>query len=76
MSRAYERKYTLPELAQRADKEFFTPQDVSFVLKSDPQTIRLCARQRPELLGFPVVLIGNRVKIPRIPFLRCMGVNV
>lgn len=71
----YKKQYTLPELAQRVDTEFFTPQDISFVLGSDPQTIRLCARQRPELLGFPVILIGNRVKIPRIPFLRHMGVN-
>ena len=76
MPKLYDRKYTLPELAQKADREFFTPQEVSFVLGSDPQTIRLCARQRPDLLGFPVVLIGNRVKIPRIPFLRCMGVEI
>jgi len=73
---AHKKQYTLPELALRVDREFFTPQDVSFVLKTDPQTIRICARQRPELLGFPVILIGNRVKIPRIPFLRCMGVNI
>ena len=73
---ASQKQYTLPELAQRADKEFFTPQEVSFVLGTDPQTIRVCARQRPDLLGFPVILVGNRVKIPRIPFLRCMGVNV
>ena len=73
---ADKKQYTLPELAQRVDTEFFTPQDVSFVLKTDPQTIRTCARQRPDLLGFPVILIGNRVKIPRIPFLRCMGVYI
>ena len=73
---ADKKQYTLPEMAQMFDTEFFTPQDVSFVLKTDPQTIRICARQRPELLGFPVILIGNRVKIPRIPFLRCMGVFI
>lgn len=70
------KQYTLPELVQRVNKEFFTPQDVSFVLKSDPQTIRICARQRPELLGFPVIIMGRRVKIPRIPFLRYMGVVI
>ena len=73
---ADKKQYTLQDLEQRVDTEFFTPQDVSFVLKTDPQTIRICARQRPELLGFPVILIGNRVKIPRIPFLRCMGVFI
>lgn len=70
------KQYTLPELAQKVDKEFFTPQEVSYVLRSDPQSIRVCARQRPDLLGFPIMIVGNRVKIPRIPFLRFMGVNI
>jgi len=70
------KQYTLPELAQKADREFFTPQEVSFVLGSDPQTIRLQARLRPELLNFPVIVMGNRVKIPRIPFLRYMGIMI
>ena len=70
------KQYTLPELAQKADREFFTPQEVCYVLGSDPQSIRICARQRPDLLGFPVMLVGNRVKIPRIPFLRFMGVDI
>lgn len=68
--------YTLPELAGRADREFFTAAEVCGVLGADPQTIRDTARQRPELLGFPVILTGSRVKIPRIPFLRFMGVNI
>lgn len=70
------KKYTLPELARRTDTEFFTPQDVSQVLGADPQTIRLTAKLRPDLLGFPVILMGSRVRIPRIPFLRFMGVDV
>lgn len=68
--------YTLPELATMTDREWFTPAMVSGVLNANPHTIRTTARQRPELLGFPVILAGNRVKIPRIPFLRHMGVNV
>ena len=68
--------FTLPELACKADREFFTAAEVCGVLGSDPQTIRDTARQRPELLGFPVILTGCRVKIPRIPFLRFMGVNI
>ncbi len=54
-------------------KEFFTPGDVSRVLGCDPQSIRLQARQCPERLGFPVSVIGNRVKIPAKPFLAFMG---
>lgn len=67
---------TLPELACRVDREWFTVTEISGVLNADPQTLRLTARQRPELLGFPVIVSGNRVKVPRIPFLRFMGVNV
>ena len=31
------------------------------------------ARERPELIGYPYQLSGNRMKIPRIPFLRFWG---
>ena len=65
--------YTLPELSQKVDREFFTAAEVCGVLSADPQTIRDTANQRPDLLGFPVILTGNRVKSPRIPFLRFMG---
>ena len=68
--------YTLEELIGKVDKEFFTAQDVCGVLNCDPQNIRDTARQRPYLLGFPVVLMGSRVRIPRIPFLRFMGVCI
>lgn len=68
--------YTLPELINKKDREFFTAAEVCTVLGADPQTIRDTARQRPDLLQFPVICAGNRVKIPRIPFLRFMGVNI
>lgn len=70
------RTFTLPELAQKADREYFTAAEICGVLKTDAQTIRDTARQRPELLGFPVILMGTRVRIPRIPFLRFMGVAI
>lgn len=47
-----------------------TPAQAAAVLNIDPQSLRLQARHRPELLGFPVICIGSRVKIPREPFLR------
>lgn len=68
--------YTLPELVSRVDREWFTVTEISGVLNAAPQTLRITARQRPELLGFPVIVSGNRVKVPRIPFLRFMGVNI
>ena len=68
--------YTLPELTRKTDREFFTAAEICGVLCMDPNTIRLCARQRPDLLGFPAIIAGSRVKFPRIPFLRYMGVNI
>ena len=54
------------------DKPFLTPKEVAGVLGSDPQTIRVTARTAPERVGFPFTFTGNRMKIPRIPFLRFM----
>lgn len=66
---------TIKEMCN-SDEVFLTPAEVAPVLGSDPQTIRVAAQSRPELLGFPVTVIGNRVKIPRIPFLRFVGENI
>lgn len=58
---------------QAANKPYLTPVEVSEVLECDPQAIRLAARDNPGQLGFPVVRVGKRTKIPRIPFLRFLG---
>jgi len=57
---------------KRLDREFLTPAQVAEVLGCDPQGIRVWARQRPEGLGFPVCLVGSRVKIPRRAFVAWM----
>jgi len=49
-----------------------TPAVAAKVLRCDPNYIRVAARQAPELLGFPISRIGNRVKIPREAFIRFM----
>lgn len=59
-----------------SDKVFLTPADIAPILGMDPHSIRLIARQRPELLKFEFIISGNRTKIPRIPFLRYIGINV
>ena len=53
-------------------EEFLTPKDVAKVLGCDAQTIRVQANRCPERLGFPVSIIGTRVKIPKEAFLRFM----
>lgn len=62
---------TLNDL-RKSTKDVLTPADVAPVLGCDPHYIRVAARQCPERLGFPVVLIGNRTKIPRIAFIKFM----
>lgn len=69
------RRLTLDELID-SDKECFTPDDICGVLGVDPHSIRLAAKQRPDLLGFNFFFIGTRMKIPRIPFLQKMGVDI
>jgi hypothetical protein len=49
-----------------------TCQQIAPVLGANPATIHLQATDRPELLGFPVIVMGSRVKIPKRPFLACM----
>ena len=55
-----------------SDAPMLTPAQVAPVLGCNPQDIRVAARQAPELLGFPVIVAGRRVKIPRRPFVRFM----
>lgn len=59
-----------------SNKEVLTPAEIAPILGVDPHYIRVAARQRPELLKFDFFISGNRTKIPRIPFLRYIGINV
>lgn len=65
---------TLTEIIN-STKETLTPADVAPVLNCDPHSLRVQARDCPERLGFPVVRVGSRTKIPRQQFLRFMGVT-
>ena len=57
-----------------SDKLFLSPADVSAVTGMDAQTIRVTAKQQPSAIGFPFTFSGRNMKIPRIPFLRWLGV--
>ena len=47
------------------------------ILGCSPQWLRMMARERPERFGFPVCCpTPHRVKIPRIPFMRFLGMDV
>lgn len=62
---------TLEDVKAMKD-DVITPAVASQVLRCDPHWIRIAAREKPHLLGFPVTVIGNRVKIPRLPFIKFM----
>lgn len=61
---------TALEKIEAMSEDFLTPQHVATVLCCDPNKIRMQARLKPSALGFPVTVMGSRVKIPRLPFIR------
>ena len=63
---------TLHEIKE-SEALFLAPADIAPVLGCDPNFIRRAAHDAPELIGFPVSVIGSRTRIPRKPFLRFLG---
>lgn len=59
---------TLSEI-KSLDRDAITPAEAAGVIGCDPNAIRVAARTKPELLGFPVVVVGHRTKIPRQAFI-------
>ncbi len=62
---------TLEEL-KTMDKEIITPAIAASIIGCDPNAIRITAHREPESLGFPVIVVGTRTKIPRRAFIRFM----
>lgn len=62
---------TLEEI-KKMDTYTITAAVAAPIIGCDPHYIRLMARQDPKHLGFPVIVYGNRVKIPRLPFVKFM----
>lgn len=62
---------TIREIIE-SDKDYLTPLEISEVFGADPQVIRAQARKDPSKLGFPVVVMGSRTKIPRKQFIKFM----
>ena len=58
------------------DKAFLTPAEIAPILGVNPHSIRIAARQHPDSLKFDFIVSGNRTKIPRLPFLRYIGINI
>ena len=63
---------TLEEI-KASDAVFLNPADIAPLLGCDPNWIRRAAHDAPELIGFPVSVLGHRTRIPRKPFLAFLG---
>lgn len=52
-----------------SDKIMLVPEDVTDVLGCKPYSINVQAQADPKKLGFPVCVLGRRIKIPRKAFI-------
>lgn len=66
---------TLDEIRE-LDRDYLVPSEIASILGADAQDVRLQAKIAPEKLGFSVCVIGSRIKIPKVPFLRFMGIEI
>ena len=62
---------TLQEI-ENCGKNMLVPTDVAEYLGCEPHSINRAAKDAPGLLGFPVIVMGSRVRIPREGFVRYM----
>lgn len=62
---------TLDEM-RACPREYLIPREVAPLLGCDPYAINVAAKRCPERLGFNVCVIGTRVKIPRLGFIKWM----
>ena len=62
---------TLEQIAA-IPSEVLTCQQIAPLLRANPATLHQQAIEMPHLLGFPVIVAGNRVKVPRRAFLAFM----
>ena len=64
-------KMTLQQIEQLPG-EYLLPKHVAAVLDCEPYSINCAAQDDPDRLGFPVIITGNRVRIPKAGFLYFM----
>lgn len=60
------------EKIQALDSATIDAETAAAALGCKAHSLRQAARQRPELLGFPTIIMGSRVRIPRVPFLKAL----
>ena len=60
---------TIEEI-RASDKTMLTPADVAPILGCNPYSLNIAAKADIKALGFPASLIGTRLRIPRVGFIR------
>ena len=58
---------------KKSEKVYLLPSEIAPILGCACYSINVQARQDPSKLGFPIIVMGSRVRIPRIPFLHFLG---
>lgn len=66
------KKVTTLEEIEALDKEMLVPTDVAGFLGCTPYTINVATRDGKNPFPFPVIRIGNRVRIPKRLFVAAM----
>ena len=62
---------TLEEI-EALPKEMLIPTDVAPILGCAPYTINVATRDGQNPFPFPVIRMGTRVRIPKMPFIKAM----
>ena len=62
---------TLKEI-EALDKEMLVPSDIAPILGCSPYTINVATRDGKNPFPFPVIRMGTRVRIPKMPFIKAM----
>lgn len=57
---------------EKMTKETISCNAAADVIGCNPQLLRIQARECSKALGFPVIVVGKRVKIPRLAFIAYM----
>lgn len=56
-------------------KAFLNAAQVAAIVSCDPQTLRSQAKTNPVALGFPVTIVGNRLRFPSRKFCAFAGIT-
>ncbi len=65
------KKVTLEEI-EALDKDMLVPTDIAGYLGCSPYTINVATQDGGNSFPFPIIRLGSRVRIPKIPFLKAM----